>query len=67
MTKPHILIEIQDDGNVNLGTNIVDKVLLRNTLRLAEEMVVADALKKASVEQKVIPVRGIPNVIRKPN
>lgn len=62
--KQTIVIEIQDDGSVTLGTDIVDKVLLRNTIRLAEELVIADALKKASVQPKIVPVHSMPKLVK---
>ena len=65
--KPGIVIEIEKDGNIHIGTNIEDKILLRQTLKIAEELIIADALRKASVQQQVIPVRTMPTLVTKSN
>lgn len=52
--KPRVILEIEPDGNVNMQSNIPDAAQIRSILRLAEELLVARALKAfSSTEQKI--------------
>jgi len=60
--KQCIVIEIDVAGSVTLQSNISDKVHIRNILKLAEEIVVTEALRASSEDNKIIPAKIIPKI-----
>lgn len=57
MTK-RIIIDLHEDGSLSIKTDIADRLLVRNVLKLAEEFVVTESLKESSKqEQRIVPVK----------
>ena len=61
--KPRIIVEVEPDGSVQVFSNLQNVLAIRDTLEVAKEALVANALKNSKLgeaDTKIVPATAIP-------